>query len=71
MKYQLNEQGRQRILGQIQNAWALEELNGWEMEFLKSIEKLLSGKTVETISLTTKQYHRLEQIFEKIDPIQT
>ena len=65
MGLKLTPDGVQGYIDRIQGAWASDHLHGWEMDFLRDIEeRFITGKY---ISLSDKQWNRLNIILEKCD----
>lgn len=65
MRY--NQIGTKRLLDRIVAAQTYSGLNGWEMEFLASIQARIEASGSES-NLSARQHHRLEQIFDKAMP---
>lgn len=61
----LTSQGTENLIKRISLALFSDELNGWEMSFLQSIQSKLLKDLQGVAVISEKQYHRLEQVFEK------
>lgn len=64
----LSDDGVARYNQRITDALNDPSINGWEMEFLSDMmEKFI--KQGDKMSLTQKQWHRLESVLQKTEPI--
>ena len=59
----LNQTGVDRLLMQIEEALEAEQINGWEMSFLESIQEQITSSPTPTLS--PKQWNRLQLVLEK------
>ena len=60
-----NRAGVDRLLMQIEEALEAEQINGWKISFLESIQEQITSSPTPTLS--PKQWNRLQLVLEKCD----